>query len=114
MLRTTALARLRLNVQPDADPVLTSDELDTILDLYALEDANGVAPLADGWLGLWDIRAASRKAWQVKAAKVVSDVDYDVDGAKYTQSQLTAHCLAQADLYADQGTASIEGVGGLT
>lgn len=114
MLRTTALARLRLNSQPDSDPTLTSDELDAILDLYALEDANGLAPDADGWLGLWDIRAASRKAWHVKAAKVVNDVDYDTDGAKYTQSQLTEHCLKQADLYADQGTASIEGVGGLS
>lgn len=114
MLRTTALARLRLNVQPDADPTLTSDELDTILDLYALQDANGAVPGEDAWLGLWDIRAASRKAWQVKAAKVVSDVDYDVDGSKYTQSQLTEHCLKQADLYADQGSATIEGVGGLT
>lgn len=114
MLRATALARLMLNCQPASDPVLSGDELDTILDLYALADAQGLAPYEDGWLGLWDIRAASRKAWQVKAAKVVADVDYDVDGAKYTQSQLHAHCLAQADLFADQGTANIEGVGGLT
>lgn len=113
MLRTTALARLKLNVQPTSEPTLSDDELDTILDLYALEDSQGLGPLDDGWLGLWDVRAASRRAWQVKAAKVVADVDYDADGAKYTQSQLHDHCLTQAELYADQGSVTIAGVGGV-
>lgn len=114
MLRSTALARLALNCQPQSDPVLSALELDTILDMYALEDGNGVAPDGAGWLGLWDIRAASRKAWQVKAAKVVADVDYDADGAKYTQSQLHEHCLAQMALYSSSGSATIAGVGGFT
>jgi len=77
-------------------------------------DSQGLDPEADGWLGLWDIRGASRKGWLLKAAKVVSDVDYDVDGAKYTQSQLTDHCLKQAAQYEDAGSLTIEGVGGLT
>lgn len=111
MLRATALARLRLNCQPDTDPVLTSDELDTILDLYAVTDDLGLSPSDPGWVGTWDIGGASRKAWLVKAAKVVPDIDYDVDGAKYTQSQMYANCMRQADRYGDAGTASIVSLG---
>jgi hypothetical protein len=111
MLRATALARLRLNCQPTTDPVLSDGELDIILDMYAIEDALGLAPTDAGWVGTWDIGGASRKAWLTKAAKVVPDVDYDVDGAKYTQSQMYANCLRQADRFADAGTASIIGLG---
>jgi len=113
MIRATALARLKLYLQPDSEPTLSELEVDALLDAYALEDAQGIARDGEGWLGLWDIRAAKRKGWLLKAAKVVADVDYDVDGSKYTQDQLSQHCLAQAAQYSDAGTLTIAGVGGL-
>lgn len=112
MDRAVALARLKLYSAWDSDPAISDADMGTILDLYALEDAAGLPPTDLAWAGAWDIRAAARKAWEIKAGKVVSDVDYDADGSKYTASQLHAHCLAMADRFADQGTSSIEGVGG--
>lgn len=101
------MARLNLNCQPAADPVLAAAEVEVILDMYAIEDANGLPPSDDEWLGAWDIRAASRKAWEVKASKAVADVDYDADGARYSASQLHAHCIKMAERFAAQGVASV-------
>jgi hypothetical protein len=99
-----ALARLRLNVQPSSYPTLAEQELVDILAIYAVPDADGILPDELGWVGTWDITAASRKGWLVKAAKAVGDVNYNSDGSQTSLSDIHAHCMAQADRYHSVGS----------
>jgi hypothetical protein len=107
MLKIVALARLRINTQAASEPVLTEQELDDLLSMYALEDADGLAPDEVGWSGTWDMAAASRKGWLLKAGKVVSDVTYQADGASYSQSDMHAHCMAMAQSFGQVGVFSL-------
>lgn len=110
MLKATALARLRINAQSTSDPMLTEQELEDLLAYYALEDSELRAPDHVDWVGTWDLPAAYRKAWLMKAGKVAASVTYDVDGAKYDNSDMHAHCMAMAAKYGGVGTISIEGL----
>lgn len=107
MLFATALARLKLEAQATIDPKLSDAECQTILDMFALEDTSGLAPSDTGWEGTWDLTSAYRKAWLIKARKASADVDYDVDGARYSASQMHEHCMTQANSYNTIGVLSV-------
>jgi hypothetical protein len=107
MLIDAAKARLRLRLQASQEPVLTDQELQDLLTIHALEDVNGVIPNGDGWVGTWDFAGALREGWLVKAAKVVPDITYMVDGAQYTMSDMHKHCLEMADRVAGIGLISV-------
>jgi hypothetical protein len=42
------------------------------------------------------LRAAVVLGWEMKAAKVVPDVNHAEDGAQFSASNLHDHCMAQA------------------
>lgn len=107
MLLATAQARIRLFCQAASEPMLSDADVDALLSAFAEVDAAGLAPDAVGWTGTWDLRACYHHGWLIKAGKVAADVDYDVDGAKYTQSQMAELCLKQAALYGTTGTISL-------
>jgi hypothetical protein len=87
--------------------MLLDSEVDQLLAAFAEVDINGLPPDDVAWVGTWDLRACYHYGWLIKAGKVASDVDYDVDGSKYTQSQMAEHCLKQAALYSLTGTISL-------
>jgi len=107
MLLATARARVRLFCQAAAEPALSDAEIDALLAAFAEVDSQGLSPDDVLWIGTWDLRACYHHGWRIKAGKVASDVDYDVDGSKYTQSQMAEHCLKQAALYGLTGTISL-------
>lgn len=107
MLIDAAKARLRLKLQASIEPVLTDQELEDLLTIHALEDVNGLAPSATGWVGTWDFPAALRDGWLLKAAKVVPDINYTADGAQYSMSDMHAHCLMMAEKVAGIGVISV-------
>lgn len=107
MLKATALARLRINCQAASAPVLSDPELDDLLAYYALADSSGLPPDDPAWVGTWDLQAAYRKGWLVKAGKVVDEVNYSVDGAQYSTSDMHAHCMSMAQSFGSLGNLSI-------
>jgi len=48
---------------------------------------------------LWDLTAAARAGWLLKAGKAATCVDFEQDGIKFSASQVAKHCKAQADQY---------------
>lgn len=107
MLEARALAMLRTNIQPTVYPTLTEQEVSDLLATYALPDASGRSPDAEGWVGTWDIRAASRAGWLLKAAKAVPEVNFAGDGAQGSLSDIHAHCMAMAKRYESIGTINV-------
>lgn len=56
----------------------------------------------DGWDwdgNLWDVTAAARDGWLLKASKVSKNKDYETEGLMIKGSQLFTHCQEMADRY---------------
>lgn len=95
-----ALNLLTVHTQATVDPVLSAAELGVLLDDMAGVDAEGRAPSETGWVPTYE-RAALPSVvvlgWEMKAAKAAPEVTYAADGAQFSNSDVYAHCLAQAD-----------------
>lgn len=50
-------------------------------------------------LGIWDVMAAARKAWEVKASKVAQRYDHGNAGSNRSASQLYEHCIKQSSRF---------------
>lgn len=100
MDRTVALARLRVMAAADQRPVLSTEDLDTILTAYSTVDADGRLVTDAGWVGTYDLNGAAGEAWRAKAARVAGDFTFSADGASYSKGEVMANCLQMAAEYA--------------
>jgi len=100
MERLAAWARLKAMVAADVAPVLTVDELEALLDLCRLADANGVAPGGTGWVETYDLNRAAAEGWRWKAGKLTGAYDFQAEGATFNRSQMREMCEKQAAQYA--------------
>lgn len=87
-----AWARLKMMTAAESAPVLAPDEIELLLEMHRVADANGVAPGVDGWIPGWDLNRAAVEGWRWKAAKVAGSFDFQADGASYNRSQMLAMC----------------------
>ena len=96
---TQALAQLSVHLQASVDPVLSSDELGVLLEEMQRVDENGKKPIDVGWIPTYDraaLASAVVRGWEMKAAKVVADVNHAEDGAQFSASDVHEHCMKQA------------------
>jgi len=107
MLKATAKARLVINTQARLEPKLSDQEMEDLLAAYARKDTQGQLPDNPAWVGTWDIRAATRQAWLIKAGKVAGEVNFQADGTAYSLSDMHAHCMAMASKYGSVGSMAI-------
>lgn len=91
--------RLSRMVAPTAEPTLAQADLEDALVMYAMADANGIAPGGSGWLETYDLNGAAMECWLWKEAKASEYVSFTADGAQFSVSQITAHCQAKAAQY---------------
>ena len=98
---TTAEARARLerNVAHDMEPPLSSADITDLLAQARRPDPAGLLPSDPGWVPTWDLNAASRAAWEVKAGRAASGFRFSADGESFSPDQVHAHCLNMAKLY---------------
>lgn len=107
MTAEEARTRLASMTAADADPVLTSEELDDLLAANRIIDAEGRSPEEEGWTAGWAFGAAAEDGWLRKAGKVAARVDGGSGGLTLARSQLHAHCLAMAERYSMRRSASM-------
>lgn len=108
----TAEAQLRAMVQASSEPLLTDDEITTLLSLTAVVDADGLAPTHDDWTATYDLNRAAAMGWEWKAGKVANQFNFSSEErSKYERSQVYNQCMASARMYKSRihGTASIPG-----
>lgn len=109
--RDDALAELRLNVAPEARPVLSNEDLGILLDRCAIIDADGLPPSDTDWSPTYDVNAASARAWRVKAGRVAGDFNFSADGASYSKADVLANCLEMEGRYAAMSNGILRTVG---
>ena len=82
----------------DAEPVLTGDDLDELLNAASLEDANGLAPINEEWTPTYDLNAAAVAGWLIKAGRAAATVDSPESGP--VTSKIFDNCRTMARIYA--------------
>ena len=87
------------------EPALTEDDLNELLAVAALEDADGLTPEAAEWTPTYDLDTAASQAWLIKAARAAAIVE--TPGAGMVTSKVFDNCRAMARLYASKRTASV-------
>lgn len=90
--------KLKLLTAWDVDPALTEDELGDTLAAFALEDANGLAPVNEEWMPTYDLNAAAAQAWLIKSARAAATVDEPTAGV--VTSKVFDNCRMMAKMYA--------------
>jgi len=113
---TQAQTQLASMLGDGAEPVLTVDELTTLLALAARADRFGRYPTDATWENTYALNAAAAEGWRWKAAKVAGDFKFTVDGNSYDRDQVHTHCLAMAAEFLSreggQGTLNTGGYAG--
>lgn len=87
-----AWIRFKAMVAADTAPVLDAAELELLLEMHRVADANGIAPGATDWIPGWDLKLAALEGWRWKAAKATASFDFQADGATYNRSQTLEMC----------------------
>ncbi len=97
--------KLKLLTAWDVDPALTEDELGDTLAAFALEDANGLAPVNEEWMPTYDLNAAAAQAWLIKSARAAATVDEPTAGV--VTSKVFDNCRLMAKMYAGKRGISV-------
>jgi len=92
--------QLRAMVQASVDPTLSDDEIETLLALASVVDADGLIPSDAGWTATYDLNRAAAEGWRWKAGKVAPRFDFGTDVSRFSRAQLHKHCMEQAADYA--------------
>ncbi|MGB5012960.1 MAG: hypothetical protein WBO68_02940 [Pyrinomonadaceae bacterium] len=101
----TSLDKLKLLTARDVEPALTEVELSDTLAAFALEDANGLAPVNEEWTPTYDLNAAAAQAWLIKSARAAATVDEPTAGV--VTSKVFDNCRIMARMYAGKRGMSI-------
>ncbi|MBK7932374.1 MAG: hypothetical protein IPK01_02535 [Acidobacteria bacterium] len=101
----TSLDKLKLLTAWDVEPALTEVELGDTLAAFALEDANGLAPVNEEWTPTYDLNAAAAQAWLIKSARAAATVDEPTAGV--VTSKVFDNCRIMARMYAGKRGMSI-------
>jgi hypothetical protein len=103
MNQAEALAYITDNLQPDSDPVLSPDEVVSLLDLAKVDDADGNTPDLDAWTPTYDRRGCARaiaEGWLRKRGKAVGRFEFITDGQTFRRQQILDQIDQQRRLWA--------------
>jgi hypothetical protein len=96
-------AMLTLHLRPDADPALSTDDVDALVAGAKRADVNGKAPTDEAWVPTFNGPAAVAEGWQAKAAIAARRVDISRSGESVKRSSVLDACLRMARLWAGRG-----------
>ncbi|CAN5487401.1 hypothetical protein BH10ACI2_BH10ACI2_16290 [soil metagenome] len=101
----TNLEKLKRITAWDVEPTLSEDDLASSLDVAAIADLNGLAPINEEWDPTYDLNAAAADAWLTKAARAAATVDTPTAG--FVTSRVFDNCRAMARMYAGRKAVSV-------
>lgn len=107
MTEEEARARLESMVAWNVAPVLTSGEVDDLLDQARRADSNGLAPGDASWTPTWHFASPAAAGWRLKAGKVANEFSFTSDGQTHNRNEVFEMCMAMADRYARGAVGSI-------
>lgn len=106
-----AKARLARMTASETEPVLAPEDLDALLEQFAIVDSFGALPTDPDWDSTWNLTGAAAEGWLWKSGRVSNRFDFGSDVQRFSRDQLFKHCMAMHDEYAKRQAASLD-VGG--
>jgi hypothetical protein len=97
---TTAVEYVTIHADVNTAPALTADEVEAVVLGAALIDSAGLAPSAEGWVETYDQIRATSDAWELRADKASTWVDFSADGTSVSHSQVEKALRKQANRWA--------------
>src|SRR5215217_5932517 len=92
----TPKQKLKRLTAADVEPLLSDDEIDSLVDTNSLEDAAGYLPGDGLWSPTYDLNAAAAAGWLIKAGRANSLVEVDPPGSGIVTSKIFDNCRAMA------------------
>lgn len=86
-----AIAKVNRMTDAPVAPIVTAEEVESILAECRIIDAEGRAPVSDGWEGAWDFNLAAAEVLETKAVRCATDFDFSADGSRFNRSQKQEH-----------------------
>lgn len=90
---------LRLHLQPEQEPVVTDDEITSIITLARRVDADGNEIGDADYVLTYDFAAAVAMGWELKAGKAAGSYDFSESGLSFDRSQIIKQCLDMARVW---------------
>ncbi len=90
----------------EAQPTLSSEEIDDLLIQFRKTDAAGVKAGEIGWIPTYNLNAAAAEGWRWKAAKASELISVDLDGERLSSQMVFEHCERMAKTYSRKNNAS--------
>lgn len=99
MNRSTALARLTLLGETATEPVISTSEKNTLLDMAKTADKYGVWPTDASWTETYDVNFAIAQSWLLKASRLAPRYLFMSGGKMLSRNQYYDHCIKQYKIY---------------
>lgn len=100
----TPLDKLKRMTAWEAKPRLSQDELESLLERFAVADSDGYAPTDEEWVPTYMLRSAAREGWVMKMGKASELISSDLDGDRMSADQIFRNCERMVRKYS--GTSS--------
>ena len=100
MTRATALSRLQLFGEVATEPVISSGEQDTLLDMAKEADKYGVWPTDADWTETYNANYAIAQCWLLKSSRLAPRYLFMQGGKMLSRNQYYEHCMKQYHKYA--------------
>ena len=84
--------RLKRAIAWESIPTLDEDDIDDLISLARIADAEGNLPSDAGWEESFDLNLAAYEGWGRKAAKAASMIAFSADDASFRRDQYIQHC----------------------
>ncbi len=102
----TGLEKLKLMSAWDAEPSVSEDDLEAVLEGFVLPDINGAPPDEEEWIPTFDLTAAAAEVWLIKAAKAAALTEIDPPGSGIVTSKVFDNCVLMARYYRSKRSAT--------
>ena len=89
------------------EPVLDDADIDALLALASIPDADGLYATDAGWTATYDLNYAAAEGWRWKAGEAASSYAFTMDGDSPERSFLMIRCEKMAKAYRDKIVTSI-------
>lgn len=99
MTEEEAQARLARMTDATSEPELSWEDIDDLLAISRLADANGLAPTDAAWTPTYDLNRGAAEGWRRKAGRLAMRFDFTSDGATFNRAQVVAHCERMGEQY---------------
>ena len=88
--------KLKRLTASDIEPLLSDDEIDSLVDANGVPDGAGFLPGDGLWTPTYDLNAAAASGWLIKAGRASSLVEVDPPGSGIVTSKVFDNCRAMA------------------